>query len=501
MLSERALREKILELPDGLYEAGEWVEYDGHGAEHVLEIGCALLIEHDRMTVTMSGAPQINAPAMGAEAGVIGNIMSAMLCMLTYDIPLNQGVWRHLKFDLGPPGTVVNPTRPAPVSMGHTSTGFRAGKAFNDVMAQACGLSESSDMRSRVAGAPQNSVPSMLLFGDNQFGRPTVSVLLATAVGVGGGAQTVRDGQDCYAAQCMQATRMPDVEVFEAQEPLLILHRRLTQDSGGAGMFRGGLGMEEAAVVWSTNQLRGMSQSHVERVPPRGFAGGLPGSVGRIGVVKNSDARADLAAGRAPEFSHDQFELWPSIGEAVIERGDAVVMFGGGGGGLGDPLLRFPAHVGQDVHEERVSVHAAETVYGVVFGDSGEIDEAATMTRRVEMRSARIGKPATAPAPDVDASSTFDGTLNLIDSDDGQNWACGSCKAVLGPASTQWRDYATQDSVPVVAALQARNQLIKVREEGAAFVENSFACPACGFLLSVDIVEGQGAGARSAQLA
>jgi len=40
---------------------------------------------------------------------------------------------------------------------------------------------------------------------------------------IGGGAQSVCDGLDCYGAQTMQGTRMPDVEVFEAQEPMLVL--------------------------------------------------------------------------------------------------------------------------------------------------------------------------------------------------------------------------------------------------------------------------------------
>ena len=255
-LSEQALREKISQLPDGTYEAQEWIEYDGHATEELLNLRCTLTVDGDHMRIAVEGDPQIDAPVVGAPAGVLGCLMSALLCMLTYDIPMNQGIWRHLEFDLGPQGSVVNPLPPAPVSLAHVGCGFRAGRGFNDVLAQACALSGDAQLQARVAGAPQNAVPCALFFGQNQFGRPTVSVLLSTAIGVGGGAQSTMDGQDCYGAQTMQGTRMPDVEVFEAQEPMLVLYRRLTPDSGGPGALRGGLGMTEATVLWSTDGMR-----------------------------------------------------------------------------------------------------------------------------------------------------------------------------------------------------------------------------------------------------
>ena len=146
-----------------------------------------------------------------------------MLCMLTYDIPMNEGVWRHLEFDLGPPGSVVNALPPAPVSLAHVGCGFRAGRGFNEVIAQACALSDSRAAPARDRRRPAERGPGRAVLRHNQFGRPTVSVLLSTAIGVGGGRPDLGDGQDCYGAQRMQGTRMPDVEVFEAQEPMLVL--------------------------------------------------------------------------------------------------------------------------------------------------------------------------------------------------------------------------------------------------------------------------------------
>ena len=189
-LSEVALRGKVAQLPDGVYEAQEWIEYDGHEAEELPNMRCRLTISGDNLTVAMAGDPQIDAPVVGTPPAVIGCLMSAMLCMLTYDIPMNEGIWRHVEFDLGPKGTIVNASPPAPVSLSHVGAGFRAGRAFNDVLAQVCSLTDSPELRARVAGAPQNAVPCSIFFGENQFGRATVSVLLSTAIGVGGGAQS-----------------------------------------------------------------------------------------------------------------------------------------------------------------------------------------------------------------------------------------------------------------------------------------------------------------------
>ena len=55
---------------------------------------------------------------------------------------------------------------------------------------------------------------------------------------------------------------------------------------------------------------------------------------------------------------------------------------GSGGGGYGDPMTRDQAAVADDVRLGLVSVAAAERDYGVVVSAAGEVDEAATASRR-----------------------------------------------------------------------------------------------------------------------
>jgi len=66
----------------------------------------------------------------------------------------------------------------------------------------------------------------------------------------------------------------------------------------------------------------------------------------------------------------------------------------GGGGGWGDPLVRDPQAVLDDVIDEYVSVEGASRDYGVVLNGSLEeltleIDEVGTQALREQMRFAR----------------------------------------------------------------------------------------------------------------
>jgi N-methylhydantoinase B len=62
-----------------------------------------------------------------------------------------------------------------------------------------------------------------------------------------------------------------------------------------------------------------------------------------------------------------------------------------GGGGWGDPLERPVEEVLRDVAWRKVSVAGARDDYGVVIGDDGTADAAATEELRASMRAARTG--------------------------------------------------------------------------------------------------------------
>jgi N-methylhydantoinase B len=140
----------------------------------------------------------------------------------------------------------------------------------------------------------------------------------------------------------------------------------LRADSGGAGEFRGGLGLD----VRMRNLVEGswtLSNRGRRRQPPWGLFGGGDGAT----------AESFSQAAGEPELRRDD----PA--RKVMPPGSLVVLRSAGGGGWGDPFARDPARVLADVREGHVSPEAARRDYGVVIDLATDtVDVAATRTLR-----------------------------------------------------------------------------------------------------------------------
>src|SRR5690606_28486905 len=167
--------------------------------------------------------------------------------------------------------------------------------------------------------------------------------------------------------------RTPPAESWEAKYPIQIVEDTPIIDSGGAGEFRGGLGVRRAFRI-----LKGPVQSchRAERFnsSPWGVLGGLPGRRARA-YIRRADGRVEPV--HAKQVLH-------------LETGDTMVIETAGGGGYGDPLRRPPQRVLEDVLDRKVSVEAARDIYGVVLtGDAEAVDEAATAALRGQLAARR----------------------------------------------------------------------------------------------------------------
>jgi N-methylhydantoinase B len=476
-LTERAFRQLIREIPDGVYRARDWCEYDGHGEDLLLDLELELTVRGDEMRFAFSsGTPQIDAFVNGARGAVLGQCMAAVLCQLAYDIPVNAGIWRPLEFDLGPAGTVVNPTPPAPVSNAHMEVGMRVSKLTVAALSQACVNSANPTIRGRIAGQPHDGFPVAILFGPNQHGQPWVSVFQDPAVGVGAGAQTVGDGLDCAGAHCMLGCGMPDVEVQESLDPKLFIYRRLNRASSGPGWQRGGLGLEEAVIHRGSSGNAGVGMSSVERVPPQGFGGGLPGGASEYFVIRGSSALAQIESGHYPALSEPP-EGWPrqpsKTADLNMVEGDVMVLRGGGGAGLGDPLFRPAEAVAADLRDGYITETVVSHGYGVVIRDRNA-DEAASQALRHSIRVQRLGhKPERAAS-----SPPLPGVAALLN--DGHR-SCAACGLALSSGSTT-------RTVAVVDALGELGLHVRSRPAGlSAVLLQHEICPGCGSLLSSEM--------------
>jgi N-methylhydantoinase B len=175
-------------------------------------------------------------------------------------------------------------------------------------------------------------------------------------------------------------THNSPVEAFEARNPdQLVIRRALRQDSGGAGEFRGGLG-----VAREIRYLEGATRAfyEVERTvcAPWGLFGGKDALANRISVVR-ADGNVEVIKGKS------------MVSDLAANEG--TLLEAGGGGGFGDPLLRPVEKVLADVRSEYVSIESARDNYGVVINKVGrkyELDAKATEELRLQMTGRNNGE-------------------------------------------------------------------------------------------------------------
>jgi N-methylhydantoinase B len=483
-LTEEAFRSRIAKLPDGVFETAEWVEYDGHSAAELLEMRCRLEIKGTEMLFSFTGAPQTTGFVNAAKGVVHGAVMSAILTTLGYgDLPFNAGLWRPVSIEIGEPGTIVNAVSPAPVTSGHATCGVRVTRASKDVLVQACGLSEDPVLRSRVAAMAHDSIVLNPLAGIGHGGVPTVVFFMDLTTGHGGGAQTSFDGQDSYGLTSTPGVGLPNVETNEAHQPALYLWRRLVPQSGGPGMFRGGQALELAYSVYETDLLDGAVTAGCTETPARGVAGGYSGAGSSWSSYHETNLEQLLSEGRQPlpaalegEAPHQK----SNEGRLELRENEVIRMRGGGGGGLGDPLLRDPDLVAKDVRDGYVTESHAKTVYGVALDGDGEADANASAKLRLQLRRDRLGAD-----PAQTANAPRDAGVSVVV--DGEGWCCGHCEHALGPVSENWRESAHSHERPIAEAYEEREMAVRDRLESPRIMLAERFCPGCASLLAADL--------------
>jgi N-methylhydantoinase B len=169
-------------------------------------------------------------------------------------------------------------------------------------------------------------------------------------------------------------TTLQPIEAVEQLYPVRVERTALREDSGGAGRWRGGLGLvREVSIHAAGAQLSVLAEK--ANLPPFGVCGGDSGAVNRFWVRRGGrEVQPSPLPGKVSGFP--------------LEPGDVLVMESSGGGGFGDPLDRDPAMVAADLAQGYVTAAAAEALYGVVRRN-GTIDLAATATCRADLRRSR----------------------------------------------------------------------------------------------------------------
>jgi N-methylhydantoinase B len=323
--SEAAMRAAIAALPDGEYVH----ELEIDGVEDPLVLRATVVVEGDAIHVDWSGtSPQTSWAINETFNHAYAMTVYPIKCALCPDVPNNEGSYRPITMT-APEGCLVNARYPAAVAsrqtIGHCVSAVVFG-ALAEVVPE------------RVLADSGSPCPRIVFTGFLPTGDKWGTALTLSG---GMGAQDTQDGLS--AAPWPSNAGTTSVEIVEAAAPVVFRRRALIPDSGGAGRFRGGLGV--ATEIELASEAPCVVSIMTDRIdhPPLGRYGGHPGAPNRL--AKSSGG-----------YVHPK-------SRTALEPGEVVTLETAGGGGFGSPAKRDAALLARDVEFGYVTTGAAARLY------------------------------------------------------------------------------------------------------------------------------------------
>jgi len=364
--SERRMRLEIKEIPDGEYFFEDCIEDDGV-VNKPAWIRCTIVIKGDELIADFTGSdPQTRGPANGTFGVTASALYNAVFSLTDFNILRNSGCYRPIHI-IAPPGTIVNVQHPAPDVGGNSETHPRIVDVIFGAMSKV--------LPDRVSACSGSTGANLGYGGIYPGTREMYSNGIFEGMGWGGtSSHDGLDGTNNYNGNC----RNNSVEVLETRYPILNLQYSLVKDSGGAGKYRGGLGLCRVIEVLDEEMIISCLFDRV-KIPPWGLFGGKDGKTAGFYIRKRNDK----------EFK-DVVELYNKVSPSkftgvILNKGDVMMFKTPGGGGYGDPLKRGLEKIIEDIKEKYISLESAYNDYGVVVRNlNGElvIDKEETETLR-----------------------------------------------------------------------------------------------------------------------
>lgn len=334
--SEAAEQFFIAGIPEGIYRAEGFFDSDGQSDEPV-PVKLAIEIKDGEITFDLTGSSEQRPGS--TNCGLSQTISAARLAFqyLTHNTTSpTGGSFRHLHV-IAPEGSVFNARPPAACYNYGSAPAMMLNLALKAL---------SSALPDRVIAGQSDSSSNVLITGLRADGSLFVT---GEATAIGWGAFRGSDGESAFIDSMGGDLKNNPVEIMEAKYPVMIRQHSLRQDSGGAGLWRGGLGVEK---IYDIQHPQAEVSFWFERskLPGWGLFGGNFGAPPEVIL-------------RQPESCK---RLW-KVNHVSVGYGTIIKARTGGGGGYGSPLERDPWRVLDDVIDGYVSREAAERDYGICF--------------------------------------------------------------------------------------------------------------------------------------
>jgi N-methylhydantoinase B len=360
--TEKKCRAVVEQIPDGVYEADNYIEQPAHKKEPIIHIHVKVAVRGSDMEIDFSGSSPQRDDTMNSRTLAAPYI--AYKALTTPLEPVNEGSFAALKAII-PEGSIMMARFPAPMANwssvlpGAVDTVFKA-----------------------LAPAMPDRIPAGHL-GYMGIGRSFTAydarrkrtVVLQTIDGGGWGGRPNQDGPSASVTICQGDVRNAPIESMELKAPVIVEERGLIPDSGGPGQYRGGLGLRLQVRALADGRW-GLPPHRRCHYPPWGLHGGKPGRGGANWVKIPQDADWRKQNGRIP------------VPADSLVRAETT-----GGGGWGDPLARDPQRVLFDVVNGYITREGARADYGVLLDDTEDkVNSEATAALRAHMKAKEPSK-------------------------------------------------------------------------------------------------------------
>jgi N-methylhydantoinase B len=497
--TQDAFKDKLERIPDGEWSEVRYLDERMPGDRSTHRVQFNVTKKGDRLIVDNVGTDEQQEGPIGYTYASFSGAVFGCLSVTTLwqqlfavggaarqvDMPLVPGVWSCADY-------------PAAVSGGVNNI-QNCNNALLLILSRM--LSTVPEFKDDVTGS-QSDWPLLVLSGENDRGE-YVGTGLFDPTAQGSGGKPDRDGTDTAGLAWSPLMRLLNVEDLEQFFPIVYLYRRERTDGGGAGRWRGGVGMDFAFTPYRAKKIEAITNvggMGISTHGAMGMFGGLPVPTAGFRTLKGTDLRDRFAAreliGNVEELSaSEDFPLrGKSNGQPLVE-GDVLACTFGGGGGYGDPLEREPWRVRDDVDLGYTSLEAAVEIYGVVLVD-GELDEAATEARRRQLHDERSRwRPAVelggAGEPDEPTPATGEPPREVheyvVAKDEGNArvLCCARCETRLSDYRGSFKSGLLVDEQPVSILPGVGDPTIFL-DDPVTF--RRFCCPNCQVMMATEIV-------------
>src|SRR6266478_1400437 len=229
--TERKCRNFVAKLADGVYEAEAFFDDDGVTPDERVRIHAKVTVKSGNMTIDLSGCSAERKAAVNSRT--LAGARVAYKALTGPLDPVNEGSFRALDVII-PEGSIMMARYPAPLS-GWSMIVPMVVDTIVKALAPA--------MRGPVPAGHHGLLGgSVVFFGIHP--KTKRRFVIQSIEGGGWGGRPFEDGEPATVSVCQGDVRNASIEGIELKCPVLVKARSLRRDSGGAGKYRGGLGID-----------------------------------------------------------------------------------------------------------------------------------------------------------------------------------------------------------------------------------------------------------------